>query len=194
MSGFALLNNLYLTATATNEQPSLIDRIFGLDGQLLADIAINLLVIFILFMLMSYLLFNPARKLMQARRDKIQDEMDFSAKEKADAIQLKKEYTAKLTGANQEVEGILSDARKRALKQEGVIVEEAKLEASRIIEQANKEAKLEKNRVKDEVKQEIINVASVMAARFVTESMDAKKQAELIDETLNEMGEETWQR
>lgn len=192
MSRFALLNNLYLTAT--NEQPSLIDRIFGLDGQLLADIVINLLVIFILFVLMSYLLFNPARKLMQARRDKIQDEMDFSAKEKADAIQLKKEYTAKLTGANQEVEGILSDARKRALKQEGIIVEEAKLEASRIIEQANKEAKLEKNRVKDEVKQEIINVASVMAARFVTESMDANKQAELIDETLNEMGEETWQR
>ena len=92
------------------------------------------------------------------------------------------------------MEGILSEARKRAIKQEGVIVEEAKVEASRIIAQANKEAELEKNRVKDEVKQEIINVASVMASRFVEESMDAEKQSKLIDETLNEMGEGTWQR
>ena len=192
MSRFALLNSLFLTATT--KQPSLIDRIFGLDGQLLNDVVINLVVIFLLFLGMSYLLFNPARKLMQARQDKIKDEMDFSAKEKADAIQLKKEYTAKLKGADSEVEGILSEARKRAIKQEGVIVEEAKVEASRIIAQANKEAELEKNRVKDEVKQEIINVASVMASRFVEESMDAEKQSKLIDETLNEMGEGTWQR
>lgn len=192
MSRFALLNSLFLTATT--KQPSLIDRIFGLDGQLLNDVVINLVVIFLLFLGMSYLLFNPARKLMQARQDKIKDEMDYSAKEKADAIQLKKEYTAKLKGADSEVEGILSEARKRAIKQEGVIVEEAKVEASRIIAQANKEAELEKNRVKDEVKQEIINVASVMASRFVEESMDAEKQSKLIDETLNEMGEGTWQR
>ena len=192
MSRFALLNSLFLTTTS--EQPSLIDRIFGLDGQLLNDVVINLVVIFLLFLGMSYLLFNPARKLMQARQDKIKDEMDYSAKEKADAIQLKKEYTAKLKGADSEVEGILSEARKRAIKQEGVIVEEAKVEASRIIAQANKEAELEKNRVKDEVKQEIINVASVMASRFVEESMDAEKQSKLIDETLNEMGEGTWQR
>lgn len=191
MSSFGLLNNVFLAAAG--EQASLIDRIFGLDGQLLADIVIELIGIFLLFLAMSYFLFNPARKLMQARQDKIKDEMDFSAKEKADAIQLKKEYTAKLKDADKEVEGILSEARKKAIKQEGIIVDEAKVEASRIIERANQEAELEKSKVRDEVKKEIIDVASVMAGKIISESIDPSKQAQLIDDTLNEMGEGTWQ-
>lgn len=185
---------MYFTATTTDTQASLIDRIFGLDFQLLNDILIELLVIFILFLALSYFLFNPARKLMQARQDKIKDEMDFSAKEKADAIQLKKEYTAKIKEADKEVEGILSDARKKALKQESIIVDEAKVEASRIIDRANQEAELEKSKVKDEVKKEIINVASVMAGKIIAEAIDPDKQAQLIDDTLGEMGESTWQK
>ena len=194
MSSFGLLKNVYLTATTGNAQASLTDRIFGLDFQLINDILIELLVIFILFLALSYFLFNPARKLMQARQDKIKDEMDFSAKEKADAIQLKKEYTAKIKEADKEVEGILSNARKKALKQESIIVDEAKVEASRIIERANQEAELEKSKVKDEVKKEIINVASVMAGKILGEAIDPDKQAQLIDDTLGEMGESTWQK
>lgn len=194
VSSFGLLKNVYLTATTGNAQASLTDRIFGLDFQLINDILIELLVIFILFLALSYFLFNPARKLMQARQDKIKDEMDFSAKEKADAIQLKKEYTAKIKEADKEVEGILSNARKKALKQESIIVDEAKVEASRIIERANQEAELEKSKVKDEVKKEIINVASVMAGKILGEAIDPDKQAQLIDDTLGEMGESTWQK
>lgn len=196
MSKFVLINTVFLSANAdtSGAQRSLIDRIFGLDFQLLNDILIQLLVIFILFLALSYFLFNPARKLMQARQDKIKDEMDYSAKEKADAIQLKKEYTAKLTDAGKEVEGILSDARKKAIKQENIIIDEAKVEASRIIERANQEAELEKSRVKDEVKKEIIDVASAMAGKIISEAIDPDKQAQLIDDTLSEMGEGTWQK
>ena len=191
MSSFGLSSLVSLTTTI---QESLVDRIFGLDFQLIHDVLVELLVIFILFLALSYFLFNPARKLLQARRDKIKDEMDFSAKEKADAIQLKKEYTAKLKDADKEVEGILSDARKKAMKQESIIVDEAKIEASRIIERANQEAELEKNKVRDEVKTEIIHVASMMAGKIIAESIDPDKQAQLIDDTLAEMGEGTWQK
>ena len=48
------------------------NRIFGLDPQLLADTAITLLAMLVLFILLSYLLFNPARKLIQKRKDFIQ--------------------------------------------------------------------------------------------------------------------------
>lgn len=191
---FGLSNLIYLAANATDETPSVVDRIFGLDFQLVADVLVHLLVVFFLFLALSYFLFNPARKLMQARQQKIQDEMDFSAKEKTDAIQLKKEYTAKLKDAEKEVDTILGDARKKALKQETAIVDDAKVEASRIIERANQEAELEKSKVRDEMKKEIIDVASVMAGKIIAEAVDPAKQAQLIDDTLNEMGEGTWQK
>ena len=94
---------------------------------------------------------------------------------------------------DKEAEALISEARKKALKQETVIINEAKQEAVKIIDRANKDIELEKSKVQDEMKQEIINVASAMAGRIVKSSMDEKTQSQLFDETLREMGDETWQ-
>ncbi|MBR3599591.1 MAG: ATP synthase F0 subunit B, partial [Lachnospiraceae bacterium] len=116
-----------------------------------------------------------------------------AAKDKADAAKLKAEYDERLKQADDEAEEILTAARKKAVKNEENIVAEAKEEAARIIKRANQEAELEKNKVKDEVKQEIIGVATAMAGKFVQGNLDEAKQAELIEATLKEMGDNTWQ-
>ena len=72
------------------------------------------------------------------------------------------------------------------------IIDEAKAEAARIIERANVEAELEKQKAADEVKQQIVTVAAVMASKLVARSIDEKDSNALIEETLNEMGEKTW--
>ena len=106
-------------------------RIFGLDAQLLFDILIQGLAVFLLFIFLTYVLINPVRKVLEDRQNNI-------------------------------------------------------------IDRANSEAELEKERVKDEVKQEIIGVATAMAGKFVASSLDESTQASLIDETLKEMGDDTW--
>ena len=45
----------------------------------------------------------------------------------------------------------------------------------------------------DDVKQEMIQIASMMAAKVVSASIDTQIQDTLVDETLKEMGESTWQ-
>ena len=72
------------------------------------------------------------------------------------------------------------------------IVDEAKQEANRILDRANREVELEKNKVKDEVKQEMISVAAAMAGKVIEVSLDEDKQSQLIEDTLKEMGDETW--
>ena len=57
---------------------------------------------------------------------------------------------------------------------------------------AEREIELEKEKMKDEVKQEMITVAQAMAAKVVAASMDEAKQAELLEDTLREMGDDTW--
>ena len=44
----------------------------------------------------------------------------------------------------------------------------------------------------DEMKQEIISIASMMAGKVVTASIDTNVQENLIEETLKEMGDSTW--
>ena len=94
---------------------------------------------------------------------------------------------------DKEVEQILSEARQKAMKNEARIIDEAKEEAARIIQRANEEALLEKKRVMDEAKQEMISIASLMAEKVVAASINTQIQDTLVEETLKEMGDSTWQ-
>ena len=105
---------------------------------------------------------------------------------------MKQEYEVKLKAANKEAEGILSDARKVAKHNEEKIVADAKQEAARIIARANTEAELEKQKAADEVKQQIIAVARLMASKVVAESISEADSQALIEQSLNEMGDKTW--
>lgn len=167
-------------------------RLFDLDWQLLADASLMIIAIFFLFLFMSYFLFNPARAVLEKRREKIKTELEESEASKLEALALKEEYEARLAQVDKEVEEILSDARRRALENENAIIAEAKQEAARIKDRAHAEAELEKQKVADDVKKEIILVASAMAGKIVASSMNEKVHEELIDETLRELGENTW--
>ena len=169
------------------------ERLFGLDFQLIADACLMIIAIFFLFLLMSYFLFNPARKLLNDRSERIRNDLEGARESRESAEALKAEYEAKLKDIDKEAESILSDARKRALANENQIIAQAKEEASRIIERARTEAQLEKQKMSDEVKKEMVSLASLMAGKFVTASIDPAMQDRLIHETLKEMGDGTWQ-
>ena len=130
--------------------------LFDLNPQLLFDAALLAIAVFFLYMLMSYLLFNPARKLLKDRQDHISSELDEASADKEKAA-------------------------------------EAKEEAARIVKHAQEEALLEKKHAMNDMKQEMITVASLMAQKVVASSITAEIQSTLVDETLKEMGESTWQ-
>ena len=165
---------------------------FNLDFQLIHDTVLLAIAVFFLFLALSYLLFNPVRKMLAQRQERIKTDIDSAAADKKDAKALKAEYDAKLKNVDKEAEAILSEARAKALRTQDQIVAKAKEEAASIIARANREAELEKQKVADDVKKEMINLASVMAGKVVKASIDTAVQDSLIDETLKEMGESTW--
>ena len=166
--------------------------LFGLDAQLLFNTLLMIVSIFFLFLAMSYLLFNPVRKMLEDRQAKIATDIDTAIADKEEAYKLKAEYEAKLKDINKEAEQILSEARRKALKNEAKIIDDAKVEAASIMRRANEEAELSKKRAMDEVKQEMVAIASMMAAKVVAANIDTTIQDALVEETLKEMGESTW--
>lgn len=167
-------------------------RLFDLDFQLLHDAVLTLIAMFVLYFALSYLLFNPVRSMLEKRKAKIAAELAEAAEAEANAKALREEYEMKLANIEKEADVILSEARKRALLSENQIIAEAKAEARRIMDRAHVEAELEKSKVADEVKTEMIQIASVLAGKIVAANMNTDIQAELIDETLKEIGEGTW--
>ena len=164
-----------------------LDRLIGFDPQLLYEMFWTAINIFILFFGLSYLLFNPVRDMLEKRKQKIAGELADAANDKKSAAEMKAEYEQKLKEVSKE-----ADARKGKAK-EAEIIQEAKAEAARIVERGNREVELERKKALDDMKQEIVSIASLMAEKVVASSIDMKVQDELIEETLKEMGESTWQ-
>jgi F-type H+-transporting ATPase subunit b len=168
-------------------------RLFNLDFQLIHDAVIVLISVFFLFLILSYNLFNPVRKMLEDRKNKIKGELDDAAENQKEADRLRAEYEAKMAEADKQAENILQEARKKAQLNEERILKEAKEEASRIRKRALEEARLEQNRVQDDIKKEMVSVAAAMASKVISSRIDTTIQDELVDETLKEMDGSTWQ-
>ena len=162
------------------------ERLFNLDPQLIHDAVLLALAVFVMFTFLSYLLFNPARDFLKKRQDKIKNDLDTAAADKADARKLKEDYNAKIQNINAEAEETLDNEAK--------IIAEAKEEAARILSRANAQVELERKAAADDMKKEMIALASLMAEKAVAGAVDAKVQDTMVESTLKEIGEDTWRK
>ena len=184
--------NLYTNAGLILAAEGMTPRLFDLDMQLLHDSLLTLIAVIALFFFASYFFFNPAREFLKKRQDKIKDELDEARESLDHAKALQSEYEQKLHDIDKEAETILSEARHKALEREAATLSKAKEEASAIIARANTEAELEKKRVADDVKKEMVSVASAIAGKVIGQNMDADIQGRLVDDTFKEIGDSTW--
>ena len=103
------------------------DRLFTLDAQFLFDAVVLGLSMLLLFTILSYLLFNPVRSLLEKRRQRVLDDQETAKREKTGGnTHTKKSMTERLKEVDKEAQEILSAARKKAMQNEAKIVAEAK--------------------------------------------------------------------
>ena len=132
-------------------------HIFELSPQLISDVIIQGIAIFILFFFLTKVLFEPVQKVLHNRTEKIRTDIDTAKQDREEQI-----------------------------------VAEANAEADRLIARANQEIELEKSKVSDDMRKEIVRVATAMAAKIIEQQIDESKQDALIEDTLKEMGGSTW--
>ena len=168
-------------------------RIIGFDSQLIFDSIITGINVFILFFALSFFLFNPVQKALKQRSEKIKSEIENAKTKEEEAIALKKEYEEKLATTRVEVENIITEARKNAKKTGDDIINEAKAEAQNIISRGNKEIELEKAKAIDDLKNQVITISTLLASKIVKENVNNQNNDKLFEQTLNEIGANTWQ-
>lgn len=169
------------------------ERLFNLDLQLIHDAVLLAISVFVMFTFLSYLLFNPTQEFLKKRQDRVKGDIDSAREAKAEAENLRAEYEEKLRSIRHEEDVILGEARRRGLENGAKITENAKEEASRIIERANRQTEMAVRKAQDDIKKEIITVASMIAEKVVTKNISLSAQDSLLDDTLKEIGETTWQ-
>lgn len=125
--------------------------------------------------------------------DKRQQEIDgiYSAADKAkdDAVQMKEEYTRRMSNARAEADQLVKSAVDTAQRRGDSIVQEARDEATHIKQKAESDIEQERRKAYSELVGEISGMAVDIAGRMVEREINADDHRELVDEFIKKAGE-----
>ncbi len=168
-------------------------RVFGLDSQTLIGIGIQLFNAVILAVVLGFMLYNPVKDFMRKRTERIQSQRDEADAALAEANNLIAEYDSKLRDIDDERTKMLEAARLEAVDASRMILAEAKQEADKIRERSLAAVSEYRKRLEDETRLYIIEIASLMAQKYVAEAIDDDTQDKLFEEALAELEDAQWQ-
>jgi F-type H+-transporting ATPase subunit b len=171
-----------IVASAEASNPGLLQAL-GIDGKLLVEQAIAFL---ILVAILAKFVYPALIKAIDSRRDQIEAGMK-EAKEAAEA----------LTKAEAKVADMLADARKeaddiiaRTQKESSAMIteaeEKAKIRAEQIVKDARAQLDTDVAKARQALKKDTIELVALATEKVVKEKLDAKKDAGLITEVLQE--------
>lgn len=144
----------------------------------------------ILYLFLKKLLFKPLRNMIETRQKEIEDMYSDAEESKKAAEELKADYEEKISHATEESEEILKSAVKRAQLKEEEILRAADKEAARTLERAEEQIELEKKRALNDVKDEVSSMAIGIASAVIERDVDEDKHRDLIDDFINNIGNE----
>jgi len=167
----------------SSDQRPLID----MDFQMFFDMLPNLLNFVLIATLLTYLLYKPVKKILQARADRVEGDMKDAALNKATAEELKVHYEQKVRDIETERATILDEARKLAGENRDKILENAKAEAADVKSRAERDIATEKEQIKGAVHQAIIDISADMAAKLISATIDKTAHDRLFAEAMTEL-------
>lgn len=167
-------------------------RVFGLDAQTVIQIGIQLLNGIILAATLTYILYKPVKEFMQKRTQSIVSDMTEAEETMAQAQELRKEYTARLDEIEQERIEIVESTRQQIAEERLEILKEARSEVSKIKDQALDRVSADRERMEQEMYDNSVDLAYLMAQRYISENMDDEAQERYFNEMLARLEETPW--
>lgn len=146
----------------------------------LRDFTIQLIATFLLFLVVKIFLWKPITSFLEARRDKMDQDMLETEEAKNNALKLEEELKAKLDSAKEEIQALLKQAETQGNVRREEIVKEAKEEATRIIAMANEDIKREIQAQENDIKNQIIQIAFLAAEAIVGSEIDQEKYLQTV--------------
>ena len=153
------------------------------------SILFSLANLFIMFLIIKKFLYKPVKKMMDARKDAIDEQYRNAKEAEESALSQKKEYEAKLQSATAEADEILRTAEQNAKDREKDILTEAKAESERILRRAEENAAMELKKAESTIKNEIVEVSTQLSEKILGREITKDDHNALIDDFINSIGE-----
>ena len=151
------------------------------------QILISMVNLLILTLIIKKFLFKPVKKIVDARRQTIDDYYAQAQAARDEAEESRLNYEAAMAAAKQTSDQIIADANRTAEYRSNEIVAEARERAAEIRRQAETDAVLERKKAEDEMKHEIANVSAQLTGKLLQREINEEDHRALIDSFLNDL-------
>lgn len=148
---------------------------------------INTLLIFLAF---KFILFKRVDAILAKRQDEVKATYTAADDALASANSDKAKYAEAMAGAKDEAAQIITRAEKKAQREGEEIVAQARHDAQAVREKATRDTEREKLQARNELQGEISDLAMELAQKIMEKEIDKADHARLIDEFLDEIGNE----
>ena len=147
---------------------------------------------FVLLFILRRFLFKPVFRVLDARRQQIEDSLHNAAKVREEAELLKKRYEEQIAAKKEEAERIIIEAKRVGEQMKNEIIAEARKKAAALVENAEAEIAADKRRVMQSIFKNLADYSVDLTARLVKKTVDKTTHAKLVEEVLTEAGETAW--
>ncbi len=158
----------------------------GISPNLLITQILNFI---ILFVLLRLLLYKPILSMLDSRKQKIQESLDYAERVKRDAAEQQKEFDRKLEEARREAQAAAASAAQVGEKEREVILVQAREEARQMIEQAKGQIEYERKQMMSDLREQVVRLSLLAAQRVVSQSLDDPAHRQLVSEFLAQTDE-----
>lgn len=144
---------------------------------------INFVLILVILRALAY---KPVLNMLETRKRKIQESLEYADKVKADAAAQQKDFERRIDEARREAAQTAQSATQVAEKERDRILAEAREEARQIVEQARGQLDYERKQMIAELREQVVNLSMLAAQRVIGNAMDDARSHQLVQQFLAE--------
>ncbi|MDI6632221.1 MAG: F0F1 ATP synthase subunit B [Thermoanaerobacteraceae bacterium] len=145
---------------------------------------IHFLLLLVLLRLVAY---KPILKVLEERQKYVASNIEQAERQRAEAEKIKTELEAEMRRTREEAQKIIEKATKASEEQAQAIMESAREEAARLKEGALADIEREKEKVLAELKDQVANLAVLVASKVIRDGLTAEAQERLIQNAVSEV-------
>jgi F-type H+-transporting ATPase subunit b len=142
----------------------------------------------ILLVLMYRTVWPSVDKAFKDRRANIEGKLEEAEREREEADQLLEQYRRRLRDAEDETQRILEEARANAERVRRDLLSKAEADADRELDRARQAIRSERDQAISQLRNEVGTLAIELATRVVGDSLDRERQLHLVDQYIDELG------
>ena len=157
----------------------------GITKDLLADLVINIVSIIVLFLVVRKLAYNPVKKFMAQRTEKVMAQKLEAEKLSEQAQEKSAEYDELLKECETAKAQAIKEGEKIAREESGQIISAAKEKAQAILDNANKKAEEKYNRMIEEANDYIVNLTIEATSKLLEREVNDEDNKKIVEEFLN---------